>query len=321
MALFHTMRPHPIPHGHTARRLTWPHLPRRVRAAVEERTGSPVAASASCDSGFTPGLASVLTCEDGSKHFVKAASRTALRPFAEAYAEEARKLHALPDSVPAARLLWALDGEWVVLGLEYVAGRPPHRPWRPAELERCLDAAETLAEVLTPAPPAVAPVSFAEDLASLPGMWDHVRRSRGDGPEHAEAAALAASYAEVTGGDTVVHTDLRADNALITDDGAVFCDWNFCVRGAAWIDTVLLLLEPRGDGIDADALLASRPLTADVPAEHVDVLLALITGYLWRSAELPVPPNSPYLRDHQLWTGDAAWDWLCERRGWSRRQD
>lgn len=75
---------------------------------------------------------------------MKAASRTALRPFAEAYAEEARKLHALPDSVPAARLLWALDGEWVVLGLEYVAGGPrtgrggrrslsgastPPRPW------------------------------------------------------------------------------------------------------------------------------------------------------------------------------------------------
>ena len=46
--------------------------------------------------GFTPGFASVLTCADGSKHFVKAASARAQRPFADSYREEARKLLVLP---------------------------------------------------------------------------------------------------------------------------------------------------------------------------------------------------------------------------------
>lgn len=313
------MRPAPIPHGRTAQRLAWPHLPRPVRAAVEERTGSPVVASRSCDGGFTPGLASVLTCEDGSRHFVKAASRAAQRQIAEAYSEEACKAHALPSGVPAARLRWALDGEWVVLGFEYVDGRPPHRPWRLPELSACLDAVEDLAELLTPAPASVAAVSFAEEFAPMAGLWQPVREARGDPPWYAEAAALAASFAEAVDGDTVVHTDLRADNVLLTDAGAVFCDWNFCVRGAAWIDTALLLIEARGDGLDTDALLASRRLTTEVPPDHVDRLLALVTGYLWWSASRPVPSNSPYLRDHQLWEGDVAWEWLCERRGWAAR--
>ena len=41
-------------------------------------------------SGFTPGFASVLVCEDGSRHFVKAASVKAQRLFADSYREEAR---------------------------------------------------------------------------------------------------------------------------------------------------------------------------------------------------------------------------------------
>ena len=98
-----------IPHGQTARRLEWPHLPPRVRAEVERRCGSEVVAAASQTSGFTPGFASVLTCADGSRHFVKAASTKAQRMFAVSYLEEARKLAALPEGVPAPRLRWLLD--------------------------------------------------------------------------------------------------------------------------------------------------------------------------------------------------------------------
>ncbi len=83
----------------------------------------------------------MLTCEDGSRHFVKAASLKAQRMFAEAYREEARKLAALPEARPAPRLLWTHDADdWVVLGIEYVdvaaaappvAGRGPGRAaWR-----------------------------------------------------------------------------------------------------------------------------------------------------------------------------------------------
>ena len=92
------MIPTTLPHGR-GRRLGGQPFP-RVRAAVAERCGSPVVAAASQDAGFTPGFASVLTCEDGSRHFVKAASVKAQRTVADAYREEARKLGALPAGAP-----------------------------------------------------------------------------------------------------------------------------------------------------------------------------------------------------------------------------
>src|SRR3954452_6256758 len=120
------MLPSPVPHGRTARRLEWAHLPPTVRAAVEERCGAPVATATSQSSGFTPGFASVLECTDGSKHFVKAASTRAQRMFADAYREEARKLAALPIAAPAPRLLWSMDiDDWFVLSTAYVDAHAP----------------------------------------------------------------------------------------------------------------------------------------------------------------------------------------------------
>ena len=308
----------PVPLGRTAQRVQWQFLPPHVRALVEERCGSPVVRADSQGGGFTPGFASVLTCADGSRHFVKAAAAKAQPVFADSYREEARKLAELPAGVPAPRLLWSHDGDWVVLGIEHVAGRLPRRPWRDAELRRCLAAVEATTRALTPAPPALALDTFAEEFAAFATAWDQVRLDRPDLPHLEEAAALAAGYAAVTAGTSLVHTDIRDDNLVVGTDGEVWiCDWNWPVVGAAWLDTVFLLLGPRGDGLDVDALLAELPLTSDVPAESVDVVLALLCGYFFRQSLLPPPPTSPYLRQHQAWSGEVAWGWLAERRGWS----
>jgi hypothetical protein len=308
--------PTTLPHGHTARRLEWAHLPPPVRRLVEERCGSPVVSAASQGGGFTPGFASVLTCADGSHHFVKAASTAAQRMFATSYREEARKLRALPATVPAPRLLWEEDGDWVVLGLEYVEAAAPRRPWRGEELDRCLDALELVADQLTPVPEGLDLDPVADELASWPALWDDVRRLRVL-PHADEAAALAASYAEVVGGDTVVHTDVRDDNVLLAVDGrTLICDWNWPAVGAAWLDSLIALIGPRGDGLDVGAVIAGRRLLRDVPGDHLDRVLALVCGYFLKSAADPVPPTSPHIRDVQRWQGEVVWDWLCERRGW-----
>ena len=158
--------------------------------------------AASQGGGFTPGFASVLTCADGSRHFVKAASTKAQKLFAGSYREEARKLQALPPGVPAPRLLWLLDDDWVVLGIEYVEGRTPRRPWRQAELDACLDALELVARELTPSPPELDLVAIADEMASWPEFWNHVAATRADLPHLADAAALAAGFADGVGGET-----------------------------------------------------------------------------------------------------------------------
>ncbi|MCW2737427.1 phosphotransferase [Nocardioides sp.] len=312
--------PYPAPHDKTARRLEWAFLPPHLRAWIERRCGSPVVSAISQTSGFTPGFASVLVCQDGTRHFVKAASVKAQRVFADSYREEARKLTALPRSVPAPRLLWQLDDDWVVLGIEYVAARTPRRPWRSEDLDALLDSLEVAADALTP-PPAGLELDTAEaDFAPLLDGWAGLHRTRTDlDPAHlAEAEALARRYTEVVGGDTLTHTDIRSDNVLIDPDGrALICDWNWPVRAASWFDSFAALIGPRGEGIDVERVIAERRLLRDVAAEAYDINLALYVGYFFTQCELPSPPTSPHLRDHQRWQGEVCWDWLAERRGWS----
>jgi aminoglycoside phosphotransferase (APT) family kinase protein len=290
-----------------------------VRRTITERCGSPVTSAVSQDSGFTPGFASVLQCEDGSRHFVKAASLIAQRPFAEAYREEARKLAALPEDAPAPRLRWTLEAyDWFALSTEYVDASAPARPWQAAELQACVDMLVAAAPVLTPPPAGLELPRAAEELSAWPAYWDHLRATRPGLPHLEEAAALAATFAEVTAGATVVHTDVRDDNLLLATDGRVLlCDWNWPMVGAAWLDSLFLLIGPRGDGLDVESVIAGHPLLATVPPEHVDVVLALVVGYFLHSADQPVPPTSPFLRDAQRWQGEVCWEWLCERRGWA----
>ena len=304
-----------IPHGGTARRLHWQFLPPMLRREIEQRCGSPVDDAESKDSGFTPGFASVLTCADGSKHFVKAASVVAQKLFAESYREEARKLRAVPVSVPAPRLLWSIDDDWMVLGIEYVESRAPHRPWTHPDLDATLDALEVVAAELTPPPMVLG--SFAAEFADWPAYWDDVRRLHPDLDHADEASALAAEYAAAVAGDTLVHTDVRDDNILIAGEKAWLCDWNWPVVGAPWLDSLIALIGPRGDGLDVETVIAARPLLCDVPADDVDRVLALITAYFLRSAAQPVPHTSPHLREAQRWQGEVCWAWLCERRSWA----
>jgi hypothetical protein len=308
-----------VPHGRTARRLEWAHLPPAVRKLVEHRLGSPVVHAESQGSGFTPGFASRLTGEDGSRLFVKAASRKAQKPFADAYAEEVRKLRLLPDGLPVPRLLWAHEDDlWLVVGFECIDGRAPQRPWNRTELGSCLDTLEVLADALTPVPKGMTLRSFAEDFREELSCWDHVQKVSPGWPHLDEAVALAGRLEEATAGDTLVHTDARDDNFLLTRDGqALLGDWNWPVRGAAWMDTALLLISAYGDGLDADAILAERRLTREVDREHIDVLLAVICGYFLERRDQPVPSSSPYIRVHARWWSEVTWAWLSKRRGWS----
>lgn len=304
-----------IPHGRTARRLEWPLLPPYLREEIARRLGSPVVSAHSAGAGFTPGFASVLTCEDGTRHFVKAASKKAQRPFADAHREEIRRLRALPGGLPVPRLRWSFEDDlWVALGLEHLPGRNPARPWTRPDLDLTLDALEVVAERLTP-PPLPLP-AFADELVGSLTCWDRLARRSPDLAHLEEARALAEGFTDVTAGDTLVHTDVRDDNVVLARGRAFLCDWNWPTRGAAWIDTVALLVAVHGDGHDADAILGARRLTRDVDPDDVDALLALLAGFFLERAAQPVPNSSPYLRAHQRWYGDAAWSWLSTRRGW-----
>jgi Phosphotransferase enzyme family len=305
-----------VPHGRTARRITWPHLPREVRHHVEGRLAEPVETATSMDAGFTPGFASRLLGTGGARLFVKAASLKAQRPFAEAYLEEARVTRALPTSAPTTELLWTDEvAGWVVLGFRDVDGRRPRRPWRRTELDLALSALTEVAAMEPPASLSLQPLW--EDLPAFVTGWQSVRGSSPGWPHLDEAAALAGRLPDLPDSGHLNHCDARDDNILLADGKALLCDWNWPALGPKFLDAVMLLVSFYGDGGDADAVLAQCPLTHDVPAEHIDMWLAGFCGFMLEARERPVPPSSPYLRVHNSWYGEAAWAWLSQRRGWS----
>jgi hypothetical protein len=308
-----------VPHGRTARRLEWQHLHPDVRAVVESRLGSRVRDARSMGAGFTPGFASALEGEDGSRIFVKAASKQAQRQIAASYAEEARKLPLLPSALPAPKLLWVEeDDRWMVLATEYVEGSNPARPWLPGELDRCLAALAAVADATGEHPDGLDLAPLHEDLPTLVTGWDDVAEVAPDWPHLDEVRELARSYAELPDAEHLVHADARDDNFILAADGrTLLCDWNWPALGPAWGDIVDLLVTAHGDGLDADALLAAHPLSAGgVPADHVDAWLAALCGYMVESDLRPVPPSSPFLGLHRRWRAAATWSWLAQRRDW-----
>jgi Ser/Thr protein kinase RdoA (MazF antagonist) len=311
---------HP-PRGETAQRTQWSELPESVRELVESELSGRVVSAISQGSGFTPGFASRLFLHDGRRAFVKAADATLQPEFALSYREEIRKLSVLPTAVPAPRLRWQLDGDWVILGFDDVAGAPPQRPWDAGELTRVCDALVTTAAALTPPPSALDLVDLRSTLLPELDRWERVQAQGLAEPVIAahldEASALAVDAMAASAGNTMVHTDLRDDNILIGEDGRVWIvDWNWPVVGAAWFDLVTLLISAHGDGIDADALLARSPLIADVDPRQVDAMLALLYGYFVTASLEPAVRTSPYLRQHQDWYARATARWLAARREW-----
>ncbi len=313
-----------IPVRRTAMRPAWADLPSGMRSLIEAEAGAPVLGSWSAGTGFTPGFASRLDLADGRRVFVKAASTADDRingwPLSGAYRDEARKLTALPPGIGAPRLLWHRDVEmdglrWIVLGLEYVDGAPPRRPWRRDELRLVLDKLAATASALSDVPAGLQIARVEDEL--LGGLERRLIQIRGLGDRDWARLieGLSQGAAEVVRGLGIVHLDLRDDNILIDGTGHVwFVDWNWPALGAPWIDLVCLLISVNGDGLDADAYLAEHPLTRDVDPRAVDCLLAALWSHWAVGRHQDVPIKSPHLRTHQAWYADATKTWLTTRR-------
>jgi aminoglycoside phosphotransferase (APT) family kinase protein len=318
-------RPYAAPYAATAQRPSWPSLPARLRALVQERLGQRVEQALSQGGGFTDGFASRLLLADGSRVFVKAASRLRSPEVFSSYQQEIRVARGLPEDVPAPRLRWALEQEEaLVLAFEDIAGRTPQRPWRPEELCAVLDMLTRLATAMTPAPVGLPELDTTAGLDRGFSFWRRlVAADVSADPQLVGArwlarvedlAALESDWAELAAGHTAVHFDMREDNLLITDDGQVLvCDWSWLALAAPWVDLVGLLVSVHGDGLDAEAILADHRLAKGVEPRAISCLLSAMAGYFTEVAARPAFPSSPWMRTHQAWWRDATLSWLALR--------
>jgi aminoglycoside phosphotransferase (APT) family kinase protein len=283
-------------------RLPWEGVPARVRSAIEEVCGSAVTEARTQPAGFSPGVAVRVLCEDRTRHFVKAVSAEANSRSPDIHRREAQVLAALEPVIaarrlPVPRLRGVVDQHpWVALVLDDVDGRHPAQPWDPAELGQVVAALTRLAEVLTPAPiplPAVGDLhgraftgwrklARSAEAERLDGWW---RARLGD------LTALEATWAAHAAGDTLLHSDVRADNVLLTADGVVIVDWPNACRGAAFVDHVLLApsVAMQG-GPQPPDLLAMSPAGRGADPQSLAATVCAVTGYFTYQAPRRAAP-------------------------------
>lgn len=310
-------------------RLHWSDLPREVRARIAELAGADVVSETSATNGFTPGYAALLGLGDGTQVFVKAVSPEQNPESPDLARREIAVAGQLPPEVNAPRLWWHHDdGTWVILGLQPVDGRAPEQPWRPDELTRALDALRDLAEVGTPAPPGLRPLT--EEMTLIAGGWARLEAVGADVDAAVEAVGehgawlrenlprmleLASGGIEAGAGRTLVHGDFRADNVMLStppDTRAWIIDWvHACRDGAPWWDLLAALpsIAMQGGG-DPEDIFWARPNAADADRDAVRAVLAGITGNLVQAAVQPPPPGLPNVRAFQLAQAVAALEWL-----------
>jgi aminoglycoside phosphotransferase (APT) family kinase protein len=300
-------------------RLGWHEVVPDLRATLESEFGARVVASEGRTGGFSPGLASVLTFDDGRRVFAKAISAARNTFSVDMIRTESAVLAALPAHVPAPRLRWTYDdGEWVALVTDAIDGYNPGEPWNASDLARYLEAATALAQSLTPSPIDAPPISDDDEfrswlrIAATPGSerlapWIRAHMTR--------LAGLDAQWPVATRGASLMHGDFRADNLVLTPDGGfVMVDWPSVRVGPAWLDLLLSLpsVAMHGGG-DTEELWSGHALVRTADADAVNVALAGFAGLLISRSLEPVPPLLPTIREFQRAQADVTLRWLFGR--------
>jgi aminoglycoside phosphotransferase (APT) family kinase protein len=305
-------------------RVAWEDVPASVRSAIEDECGSPVVTARTQPGGFSPGVAARVVCADQARYFIKTASGEVNPDTPRLHRQEGEILAALDPVIvarhlPIPRLRAVVERDpWLALILEDVDGHHPAVPWRPGELAQVVATLDQLGESLTPSPIRVLSVGdkFGGDftgwrtLARSPEQdgldpWSRARLS--------DLAALEATWTEHAAGDTLLHTDVRADNLLLAQDRIVFVDWPHACLGAPFVDLVLFAPSvAMQDGPELAGLLALSSLNRDVDPRSLAAVVCAAAGYFTYRSLQPPPPGLPTVRAFQAAQGVIARRWLAE---------
>lgn len=289
-------------------RRTWDDFSTALRRRLEQLLDEPVAHTQSCQGGFSPSSAEILTGVSGRSLFVKAARDRDNPDSRILNGTEAEVLASIPASAPVPPLVEAFDeGEWFVLVTEVAPGALPEVPWTPAQLDVVLDALDDLQATTTPCPVSglrSVPETLGPDMLGF-------ERVAADPPldldpwlaNHLDDLGAAAERGiEALDGDTLCHADVRSDNMLIADDGTVsFVDWAHASRGSRVSDALQLLSsvsDPDGElqvNTRIDAVLDAHDLPRSIGTE----VLTGILGFFVDAARWPHNPALPLLGQHR----------------------
>jgi len=287
-------------------------MPEHVQDWAADVIGSPVVAAHDQVGGMSPGCATRLVAEDGSRAFVKAVGRDLNPRTPELFRREVTALTLLGSHELWADLQGSYDdGDWVALLLEDVEGTHPDLD-DDATMDTLLRETERLGQVIAervPDPPAPDPDRGGlADLRDGFHLWADAVARAGEFPaellpdwirrDTATWEPLVRGLAE--GDVRLVHWDIRNDNLLQRPTGElVFLDWGGAGVGPGWLDPLLARLE-RVDDPWFDAALASSPALVAAGDLAVDAWLVGFAVFLAWRAHHAVDVNLPTLNDFRI---------------------
>ncbi|PRA03056.1 aminoglycoside phosphotransferase [Arthrobacter sp. MYb229] len=303
-------------------RIGWEQLPGHVRGAVNEILDSPVVEATGQQGGFSPGTADRTLTANGRRAFVKAVGEPLNKESPRIHRAEAKIAASLPDTLPVPKLIGSYDANsWVALVFEDIAGSHPQTPWVATELTVVLNSLQKLSDLEVPDSLSQLPKLHTE-LASDFSGWERIHDdpprtldpwARENLQRLRDLARIGLTHLE---GQTLVHSDIRSDNILLTDEHiAILVDWPWACLGAPWFDALSVLLNVRvhNSEFDVDTIIQNHQIFATMTPECVDGFLAGMAAYFIDSARLPAPARLPTLRAFQQDQGDAAISWLRDR--------
>lgn len=215
---------------------TWTELPEQVRDAVQDHVG-PVTTATAITDGQNSDVSTVLHRPDAPPLFLKGIHGVS------------RRMRWLRNETITAPLTQGLSPSvlfsrdvagWLVVGFEYITGRPASFVPDSADLPIV---AKTIDLISALPGPGLKPLRERWEVTD---WWDRLAAEAPDkvqGWDLHELTHWATRFPALVDGDRLAHTDLHSDQFILDPDGSVHViDWGYPGTGAPWVDAAFLIL-------------------------------------------------------------------------------
>ncbi|HVK20897.1 MAG TPA: phosphotransferase [Actinokineospora sp.] len=287
--------------------MRWTEAPLAIRDAVVAHLG-PITSAHDITVGAGSDLAAIVTTSTG-RAFIKGVC--GISPRMRWLRNELSGNAAAGSLAPSVIFGADIDAEdgspWLVIGTEHVDGRPVAlQPGSPD-----LDAVGAVLERIASTPATAEIWPLARRWAPTDWWRRCAEHSPGEvsGWDITAMTRLCEPVPQLVDGKQLVHTDLHAEQILITPSGHIrVIDWGYPGAGAPWVDTALVTLRLIIAGhhrADAEAWAKTLPTFRDLDPDALTRFVVYLGG-LWTDLAhtRPLPGSTRWALAARGW---AAW--------------
>jgi hypothetical protein len=189
--------------------------------------------------------------------------------------------------------------DWLIVGFAHITGRPAKLGPGSPDLPAVAAALNRIGAVEAPL------------LRSLTDRWQgrwwpRIAETQPDLLGDLDPAQLAAWEEKAPGllaGSRLLHTDLHADQFLLSEEGTVHVvDWGWPASGAPWVDPAFMVVRLVGAGhdpADAEAWASAHTNWASATPEAITAFAVYVAG-LW-TGKAAAKPLARLARDYASW--------------------